>query len=100
MFTSNSNSYKKSFQGFLFSNRFKYVLLVTTVLLGLFANTCFGDYCLEFDGIDDALLAPHDEEGNLFVEYTKDWGIYTDVPLKKIDEIFSKNYKFNIKINI
>jgi transglutaminase-like putative cysteine protease len=55
---------------------------------------------VEFDGINDALLAPHDVEGNLFVEYTKDWGIYTDVPLKKIDEIFSKNYKFNIKINI
>jgi hypothetical protein len=55
---------------------------------------------VEFDGIDDALLAPHDKEGNLFVEYTKDWGIYTDVPLKKIDEIFSKNYKLNIKINI
>ncbi|MFX1480598.1 MAG: transglutaminase family protein [Promethearchaeota archaeon] len=55
---------------------------------------------VEFDGINDALLAPLDVEGNLFVEYTKDWGIYTDVPLKKIDEIFSKNYKFNIKINI
>ncbi|MFX1374478.1 MAG: transglutaminase family protein [Promethearchaeota archaeon] len=47
---------------------------------------------VEFDGENDALLASHDKEGNLFVEYTKDWGIYSDVPIEKIIEIFSKNY--------
>ena len=47
---------------------------------------------VEFDGENDALLAPFDEEGNIFVEYIKDWGIYTDVPIEKISEIFSKNY--------
>ncbi|MFX1572460.1 MAG: transglutaminase family protein [Promethearchaeota archaeon] len=47
---------------------------------------------VEYDGENDALLAPYDNEGNLFVEYAKDWGIYTDVPLEKIRKIFSKNY--------
>ncbi|MFX1312747.1 MAG: transglutaminase family protein [Promethearchaeota archaeon] len=47
---------------------------------------------VEFDGENDALLAPIDEKGNLFVEYVKDWGIYTDVPLDKINDIFIKNY--------
>jgi hypothetical protein len=54
---------------------------------------------VEFDGDNDALLAPYDEDGNLFVEYAKDWGIYTDVPLEEIKEIFSKNYNFEIKTN-
>jgi len=47
---------------------------------------------VEFDGEKDALLSHHDKEGNLFVEYAEDWGIYTDVPLEKISEIFSNNY--------
>ena len=47
---------------------------------------------VEFDGENDALLASHDKEGNLFVEYAQDWGIYTDVPLENISEIFKKNY--------
>jgi len=47
---------------------------------------------VEFDGENDALLASHDKEGNLFVEYAQDWGIYNDVPLEKISDIFKKNY--------
>ncbi|MFX1427817.1 MAG: transglutaminase family protein [Promethearchaeota archaeon] len=47
---------------------------------------------VEFDGENDALLASHDEEGNLFVEYQKDYGIYSDVPLDEILKIFLKNY--------
>ncbi|MBA7683434.1 hypothetical protein ES703_91799 [subsurface metagenome] len=47
---------------------------------------------VEFDGEKDALLSSHDKEGNLFVEYAQDYGIYTDVPLEKISEIFSNNY--------
>ena len=54
---------------------------------------------VEFDGENDALLAPYDEDGNQFVEYAKDWGIYTDVPIEKISEIFSKNYNFEVKKN-
>ncbi|MFX0039631.1 MAG: transglutaminase-like domain-containing protein [Promethearchaeota archaeon] len=47
---------------------------------------------IEFDGENDALFAPFDEEGNIFVEYIADWGSYTDVPINKIDKIFSEKY--------
>jgi len=47
---------------------------------------------VEFNGENDALLAPFDKEGNIFIEYAEDWGIYTDVPIEKIRKIFSKNY--------
>jgi transglutaminase-like putative cysteine protease len=47
---------------------------------------------VEFDGENDALLASYDEEGNPFVEYAEDYGIYSDVPLDKISKIFSENY--------
>jgi len=47
---------------------------------------------VEFDGENDALFAPYDTEGNIFVEYIGDWGTYADVPLKKIDQIFSEKY--------
>jgi len=47
---------------------------------------------VEFDGEKDALFAPYDTEGNKFVEYIGDWGTFTDVPLKKIDQIFTEKY--------
>jgi len=47
---------------------------------------------IEFDGDNDALFAPFDIEGNKFVEYIGDWGIYADVPQKKIDQIFCEKY--------
>jgi len=47
---------------------------------------------IEFDGENDALFAPFDEEGNIFVEYISDWGSYADVPIDKIDQIFSEKY--------
>ncbi|MFX0003952.1 MAG: transglutaminase-like domain-containing protein [Promethearchaeota archaeon] len=47
---------------------------------------------IEFDGEKDALFAPIDEQGNIFVEYIADWGSYADVPIDKIDEIFSEKY--------
>lgn len=47
---------------------------------------------VEFDGKSDALFAPYDTEGNLFVEYIGDWGTYADVPIKKIDQIFTEKY--------
>lgn len=47
---------------------------------------------VEFDGEHDALFAPYDTEGNIFVEYIGDWGIYSDVPIEKIVEIFTEKY--------
>jgi len=58
-------------------------------------KTCFkGGFfpMVEFDGENDALFAPYDTEGNMFVEYIGDWGTYADVPLKKIDQIFTEKY--------
>ena len=47
---------------------------------------------IEFDGENNALFSPHDTEGNMFVEYIGDRGNYADVPLKKIDQIFTEKY--------
>jgi transglutaminase-like putative cysteine protease len=47
---------------------------------------------IEFDGVNDALFATHDKDGNLFVEYIADWGNYAEVPIEKIDQIFSEKY--------
>ncbi|MFX1276814.1 MAG: transglutaminase family protein [Promethearchaeota archaeon] len=47
---------------------------------------------VEFNGDNNALLAPLDNEGNKFVEYVKDWGLYDDLPIKKIDKIFTEKY--------
>jgi hypothetical protein len=47
---------------------------------------------VEFDGENDALLSKYDSEGNLFVEYIGDHGIYDDVPIKEIERIFKKEY--------
>ena len=47
---------------------------------------------VEFNGEDHALLAPFDEDGNKFVEYTWDWGTFNDLPIKMIEDIFSEKY--------
>lgn len=47
---------------------------------------------VEFDGENDALLSKYDEGGNLFVEYIGDHGIYNDVPINEIKEIFEREY--------
>jgi len=47
---------------------------------------------IEFDGEKDALFASFDIEGNKFVEYIYDWGIFADVPITQIDKIFSEKY--------
>ncbi|MFX1256926.1 MAG: transglutaminase domain-containing protein [Promethearchaeota archaeon] len=47
---------------------------------------------IEFNGENDALFATHDKDGNLFVEYIADWGNYIDVPIDKIDQIFTEKY--------
>ncbi len=58
-------------------------------------ETCFkGGFfpMIEFDGENDALFTTHDIDGNLFVEYIEDWGNFADVPIKKIDQIFTEKY--------
>ena len=58
-------------------------------------ETCFkGGFfpMVEFDGENDALFATHDIDGNMFVEYIGDYGNYSDVPIKKIDQIFTEKY--------
>jgi len=47
---------------------------------------------VDFDGENDALLSKYDSEGNLFVEYIGDHGIYDDVPIKEIENIFKDAY--------
>lgn len=47
---------------------------------------------IEFDGENNALFETHDANGNIFVEYIGDWGSFADVPIKKIDEIFTEKY--------
>jgi transglutaminase-like putative cysteine protease len=47
---------------------------------------------IEFDGENNALFATHDKDGNLFVEYIADWGNYTELPIDKIDQIFTEKY--------
>jgi len=57
---------------------------------------------IEFDGNSDALFSPKDIDGNTFVEYIKDYGSYSELPIKKINKIFEKKYsKFysNLKRN-
>jgi len=56
---------------------------------------------IEFDGNSDALFSTKDIDGNEFVEYIKDYGSYSDLPITKINEIFEKKYsKFysNLKL--
>lgn len=54
MFTSKSNGYENRAAEFLFFGfQLARVFLVIVVLLGTFCAACFGDYCLEFDGIND-----------------------------------------------
>lgn len=47
----------------------------------------------EFDGEHDAMLSKYDEGGKLLVEYVKDRGIYSDVPIDEIQKIFAEGYK-------
>jgi hypothetical protein len=47
---------------------------------------------VEFDGGKDGLLSKYDSEGNLFVEYIRDHGVYDDVPINEIKEIFEAEY--------
>ena len=57
-------------------------------------TTIKGNYVLvEFDGEQDGLFAPYDKEGNLFVEYLYDRGVYADVPFEEIKSVIIEKYK-------
>jgi len=47
---------------------------------------------IEFDGRHDALFETHDEHGNLFVEYVKDYGTFSELPIDQIVQIFAEKY--------
>jgi hypothetical protein len=47
---------------------------------------------VEFDGINDAVFPKYDDNGNKYGEYVLDRGIYSDLPLEEIDEVFEKKY--------
>jgi len=52
----------------------------------------FGTEALEFDGHSDALLHAHDGEGNQYMEYLNDRGIYNNLPLAEMFESFAELY--------
>ena len=47
---------------------------------------------LTFDGSADALLHPFTADGGLYMEYIRDRGVYTDLPLALILEVFAAVY--------
>ena len=44
----------------------------------------FGVKPLEFDGTEDALLHPFDQEGRRHMEYVRDHGTFPDVPVPRL----------------
>ena len=51
-----------------------------------------GTEALDFDGRSDALLHAHDGDGNQYMEYVNERGIYNDLPLVEILESFAELY--------
>ncbi len=47
---------------------------------------------VEFDGINNSILSKYDPEGNLFVEYVKDRGVFVELPYNEMDLIIRKKY--------
>ena len=52
----------------------------------------FGVKVLEFDGVNDALMHPFDEQGNRHMEYVRQRGSYDDLPLDEIFDTFAEIY--------
>ena len=52
----------------------------------------FGVAPLSFDGSADALLHPFAADGSAYMEYIRDRGVYTDLPLGMILEAFARAY--------
>lgn len=49
---------------------------------------------LEFDGRNDSLYHPFDEEGNRHMEYVNHRGVYADLPIDEIVQTFREEYRF------
>jgi transglutaminase-like putative cysteine protease len=54
----------------------------------------FGFLPLEFDGERDSLYQPFDREGRKHMEYVKERGDFTDVPLNEMLATFAEKYPF------
>lgn len=52
----------------------------------------FGVPPLTFDGSADALLHPFAADGSAYMEYIRDRGVYDDLPLESILEVFAAAY--------
>jgi transglutaminase-like putative cysteine protease len=52
----------------------------------------FGVPPLSFDGSADALLHPFAADGSAYMEYVRDRGVYADLPLELILEVFAAAY--------
>lgn len=52
----------------------------------------FGVKALDFDGTDDALMHPFDEQGRRHMEYVTERGSYNDLPLAEIFADFAEFY--------
>jgi transglutaminase-like putative cysteine protease len=52
----------------------------------------FGVSPLTFDGSADALLHPFAADGSAYMEYIRDRGVYADLPLTSILEVFAAAY--------
>ena len=52
----------------------------------------FGVEVLEFDGTTDALMHPHDNAGRRHMEYVRQRGSFTDLPLEQILATFAEIY--------
>jgi transglutaminase-like putative cysteine protease len=52
----------------------------------------FGVPPLSFDGSADALLHPFAADGSAYMEYIRDRGVYTDLPLGLILDVFATEY--------
>jgi len=52
----------------------------------------FGVKVLEFDGTNDALMHPFDQEGNRHMEYVNQRGSFDDLPLEQIHADFREVY--------
>ncbi|MCG2595084.1 transglutaminase family protein [Ramlibacter sp. XY19] len=52
----------------------------------------FGLLPLEFDGLHDSIYHPFDRAGNRHMEYLRERGSFTDIPLASVLEDFRKTY--------
>lgn len=52
----------------------------------------FGVRTLEFDGLADSLMHPYNQHGRRHMEYLRDRGSQTDVPVGDIMETFAREY--------